>query len=353
MARLPASRLRDLAAFSLLALAVAGPVAAADSPALAPGLVHPGYEEPPKWFKESFLDLRDDIAEAAKAGRRVMLYFYQDGCPYCAKLLKEDFGNPAIAEKTRRHFDVIALNLFGDREVTDLAGAATTEKAFAKSLRVQFTPTLVVFDERGGTALRLNGYVPPGPFDAALDYASGRTGGAKTFAEFLRAREQAPAGGRLNAQPWLLPSPLDLSKRPGGDGRPLLALFERKDCAACDEMHADGFARAEVARLLDRFRVARIDVGSGEALVTPAGKAASMRDWANSLGVAYAPSLVFFDATGKEVFRVEGYVRPFHLASSLDYVASGAYRDQPEFQRFIESRAEARRAAGERVELMK
>lgn len=54
-----------------------------------------------------------------------------------------------------------------------------------------------------------------------------------------------------------------------------------------------------------------------------------------------------------EVFRVEGYLRPFHLASSLAYVASGAYRDQPEFQRFIETRAAALRAKGEPVELMK
>lgn len=42
-----------------------------------------------------------------------------------------------------------------------------------------------------------------------------------------------------------------------------------------------------------------------------------------------------------------------HLASSLDYVASGAYRSQPEFQRFIEARAAALRAKGEQVELMK
>lgn len=341
------SWLRILVATGLLAMA--GASAAADAPQLSPGLVHPGYEEPPRWFKESFLDLRDDIAEAARAGRRVMLYFYQDGCPYCAKLLKEDFGNAALAAKTRRHFDVIALNLFGDREVTDLAGAVTTEKAYAKSLRVQFTPTLLVFDEHGGTALRLNGYLPPGPFDAALDYASGKAGGAKSFAEYLRAREGAKEGAR----PAATAAPLDLSRRDGGDARPLLALFERKDCAACDELRADGFTRAEVAALLARFRMARIDVESGERLVTPAGAPSAMHDWSRSLGVAYTPSLVFFDTAGKEVFRVEGYVRPFHLASSLDYVASGAYREQPEFQRFIEARAEARRAKGERIELMR
>lgn len=41
------------------------------------------------------------------------------------------------------------------------------------------------------------------------------------------------------------------------------------------------------------------------------------------------------------------------FGSHFAYVASGAYRSQPEFQRFIEARAAALRAKGEQVELMK
>jgi thioredoxin-related protein len=46
---------------------------------------------------------------------------------------------------------------------------------------------------------------------------------------------------------------------------------------------------------------------------------------------------VFFDAGGNEVFRPEGYLRPFHLAAALDYVAAGAYVREPSFQRFIQA----------------
>ena len=53
------------------------------------------------------------------------------------------------------------------------------------------------------------------------------------------------------------------------------------------------------------------------------------------------------------MFRVDGYVRPFHLATALEYVASGAYRGEPEFQRFIRAKAERLRAAGKPVELLK
>ncbi len=74
--------------------------------------------------------------------------------------------------------------------------------------------------------------------------------------------------------------------------------------------------------------------------------------WARELRVAYTPSLVFFDR-GREVFRVDTYLRPFHLASALDYVASGAYRKEPSFQRYVQARAERLRGRGEKVELWK
>jgi thioredoxin-related protein len=40
-------------------------------------------QEPPEWFAQSFLDIREDAAEAARDGKRLMIYFMQDGCPYC------------------------------------------------------------------------------------------------------------------------------------------------------------------------------------------------------------------------------------------------------------------------------
>lgn len=308
-----------------------------------------GDHELPAWFKESFLDLAEDVKEAAQAGRRLALYFHQDGCPYCARLIRENFGDKAIAEKTRRHFDVLAINIWGDREVTDFSGQTTSEKAFAKALRVQFTPTLIFFDEKGGVVLRLNGYYPPHQFHAALDYVAGRREKKEAFTDYLLRHAKEPASGKLHEEAWLMPPPLDLSRR--GD-KPLMVLFEQKVCAACDEMHQEGFRRPEVAELLPRFRAARVDIAAAEPLITPAGKKTTMREWARQMKIVYTPTLAFFDEKGKEVFRVEGYLRPFHLSSSLAYVASGAYREQPEFQRFIEARARERRARGQPVELM-
>jgi len=305
----------------------------------------------PPWFRETFLDFREDVREAARSGRRLMVYFGQDGCPYCRELMRVNFAQKDIADRARRHLHAVAINIWGDREVTWLDGRTYTEKTFAAMLKVQFTPTLLFFDEKGVVALRLNGYYPPHQFRVALDYVSGREEGRTPFSAYLRRHAGEPALGRLHDQPFLMKPPLDLDRSRRRAARPLAVLFEQKTCAACDELHLKGFQDRAVRALVERFEVARVERFGNEMLVTPLGRRTTAGEWGRSLQVAYTPTIVFFDAGGREVFRIEAYLRPFHLASAFDYVASGAYRDQPSFQRFVQARAEKIRKAGGHVDL--
>jgi len=104
----------------------------------------------PDWFKESFLDLREDIREAADRGRRVVIFFHQDGCPYCNLMVERNLSQKEISDLLQQKMEVIEINMFGDREVTGLNGQTTTEKAFAAAMRVQFTPTLLFSMKEGG-----------------------------------------------------------------------------------------------------------------------------------------------------------------------------------------------------------
>ena len=296
-------------------------------------------QEPPAWFSESLLHLPDEVRDAAAQGKRVMLYFGQDGCPYCQRLMDVNFRQAAIAARAQRQLVAIALNIWGDREITWVDGVATTEKRLAAQLKVQFTPTLLFLDERGGVALRLNGYYPPHEFEAVLDRLAGRA----------PAKSKAPARDTLNPQPFFMPAPYDLRRKPGG--KPLAVLFETAQCAQCDELHAVAFKRQEVLEQLARFDVARLGLGSGEKLTTPEGAASDAAAWEKTLNVGYVPTMLLFDARGREVFRTEAYLRPFHIAGALEYVASGAYLREPSFQRFLQSRAERRRGRGEPVDL--
>ena len=302
------------------------------------GLLNPGYEEKPSWFNESFLDIREDIDEAAASDRRVLLYFYQHGCPYCSKLLHDNFGDQGIAKKSRQHFDVIAINMWGDREVTGLSGETLSEKEFATGLKVQYTPTLLFLNEEGDTVVRLNGYYQPHFFSAILDYVAGNKESELPLRDYIATVTPQAASDKLHVEPGFLTAPLDLTTI--GKTKPLLVMFEQKQCPACDELHLDILQRPAVHKSLQGFQVLVLDMWSRETVIIPAGAKTTVRDWAQSLGVQYAPSLLFFDGAGREVFRSEGYLRAFHVHGVLDYVLSKAYKRQPEFQRFLQDRRE-------------
>ncbi|HHJ12906.1 MAG TPA: thioredoxin [Gammaproteobacteria bacterium] len=316
-----------------------------------PAWDHPGYHEPPAWFKTSFLDIGEDVNEATATGKRLVLYFYQDGCPYCARLLDVNFAQRDIAERMQRYFDVVAINIWGSAEVTDLEGRETTEKDFAAALDVDFTPTLLFLDEQGKVVVRLNGYYPPHKLSAVIDYVGQKKEKDLSFRAFWMKRAPAPSSGRLHDEPGWLKPPYRLDAR--DSGRPLLVLFEQRDCAPCDELHQDVLAREESRKLLEGFDVALFDIWSATTrLTTPDGRATTARDWAKSLNIQYVPSMLMFDVSGREVFRTEAYLRTFHVQSALDYVLSGAYRKEPNFQRFLQARADALEARGVHVEIM-
>jgi thioredoxin-related protein len=273
-------------------------------------------QEAPDWFTPSFLDIREDAAEAARQGRRLMVYFHQNGCPYCRQLVEVNFRDARIVEHARRHFVAIDINIFGDREVTSADGRKMPEKAFAALLKIQFTPTLVFFDHEARVAHRINGYLPPERFLAALEAARGGADDARPSAK----------------------EAVDLRRRPGS--KPLAVMLLTPDCASCDEM-LRSFERPEVRAQLGELEVLKLPNPVG--VMTAAGRATLRSD--------YVPALVFLDPAGREVFRTEAYLRPFHLAASLEYVASGAYAREPSFQRFLHEKTEGMRRRGERVDL--
>jgi thioredoxin-related protein len=288
-------------------------------------VVSPAFsQETPSWFTESLLHLPDDVAEAAMAGKRVMLYFGQDGCPYCKQLMDVNFRQRPTVERMQKRFVALALNIWGDREVTWTDGKAMTEKQLAARLKVQFTPTLIFLDEKGGVALRLNGYYAPERFNAALDYASGAIPQSK-----FQSIQGKSSNEKLNKQPFFTDT---LS------GKPLARLFETPHCAECDALHLEVFTRPEVLEQLRKFDVMRFPVPGKEA---------------RSAKVDYVPTIVLSDARGREVIRLEAYFRPFHVAGALDYVASGAYRTEPSFQRFLQAKSDRLRSRGTKVDLWK
>lgn len=337
-------QLFSLIVFSLLTLQQAY---AKSEGELAAGMVNPGYEAKPSWFKVSFLDLFEDIEEAADNNKRLMVYYYQDGCPYCKKLLEDNFGQRDIAEKTKKYFDVVAINLWGDAEVT-VGDKVYTEKEFAEALKVQYTPTLLFFSENKKVVFRANGYYPPEKFSALLDYIGQKQEEKISYQSYMEQVNPQPSSGRLHNDINTVISATDLSVH----NKPLLVMFEQSKCNTCDELHLDILKRKESIELLSRFNVVVLDMWSEQVITTPAGDKLKIRDWAKKLNVHYAPSLLYFNNQGEEVFRSDAYLKAFHTQTAMDYVSSGAYKTQTNFQRYVDQRADHLREQGIEVNLM-
>ena len=336
--------------FALILMLSQSAIAATENE-LSQDFTNPGFAEKPSWFKVSFLDIYEDIADAADNDKRVMLYFYQDGCPYCKMLLEDNFGQREISEKTQKYFDVVAINIWGNNEVI-VGDDEMTEAEFAAALKVQYTPTLLFFNEDNKGVYRANGYYPPEKFHTVLDYVGQHMEKKITYQDYLAKVDPQPSSGKLHNDVINIKKPKNLQQALSAE-KHLLVMFEQKKCASCDELHNDMLKRPEGKKQLARFNVALFDMWSNEKIIRPDGKQVKIRDWVKQLDIKYAPSMVYFNAKGEEVFRTDAYLKSFHTHSVMDYVASGAYKTQPNFQRYIDIRADELREQGIEVDLMK
>ena len=302
----------------------------------------------PDWFKQSFLELSADVEEAGDQGRRVLILFTQDGCPYCHALVDRNLAQKDIEAYVKKHFDVVLINIWGDREVLDVQGTAYTEKQFAAAMQVQFTPTLVFLNESGAPALRLDGYIPPARFKTALRYVAQKHDTRMNFNDYVAKHAPSSTGGALILQDFFQSGPHDISKRQG----PTAVFFEQGHCPNCRTLHEGPLSDPETREIAARMHSIQLDMWSREPVITPDGRELTARQWARELNVKYAPTIVLFDR-GKEVIRSEALFKTFHTQGILEYVRSGDYRKQPNFQRWLEARADHFREMGRDVDLWK
>ena len=152
---------------------LAAPAVLAARPAFARAA--PDEEMPREpWFIDSFLDLRDDNATATAAGKRLVVAWELRGCPPCIELHRLTLSHPTVATFLPAHFDIIALDFAGAREVIFPDGTTAAEKPMARRQHIAGPPTFQVFDTTGHETHRLEGFQPPGAFLAFFRAASGR-----------------------------------------------------------------------------------------------------------------------------------------------------------------------------------
>ncbi|HPQ94172.1 MAG: thioredoxin fold domain-containing protein [Thiothrix sp.] len=273
----------------------------------------------PDWFKQSFLDIAEDAEEAGAEGRHVMLFFHLDECPYCSRMLRESFEPEDMKALIQQHFDVIDINIKGDRQVAFDAETSLSEKELSDKLRVRSTPAILFLDGDNQLVVRLDGYRSARRFRHVLDYVSSGAYKDGSLVDFMAGNQQA---GLYQLQPDpLFRATRDLSDEKG----PLLVLFEDDRCEDCAEFHEKLLAREDIRAELAPYTVVRLDTGSDEPLVDVDGNRTTAGAWAGALKMTYRPGVVIFDQ-GKEISRSESLLFPFHFKEMVRYVGGGFNR---------------------------
>ena len=296
----------------------------------------------PEWFKESFLDLQEDLKEAIDNDKQgIIVYFGQKRCAYCKRLMDVNFKLPDIVRYTRSNFDVIPIDIWSPEELTTPTGEQMTEREYSLNMGTNFTPSLIFYTRGGQIALRLRGYYAPYQFRAALEYVAGGHYQREPFPVYMARGDSTLRfeAEDLVEEDFFSPPPfnLDRSRFPGD--RPIAVFFEQGNCHACDVLHTQPLRQKAIQDLFRRFDSVQLDMWSESPIITPGGKATTAKAWAQELGVFFAPSVIFFDEYGKEIIKVESVVHFFRLRNVLNYILSKGYLSHPNFQEWRSSQS--------------
>jgi len=298
----------------------------------------------PDWFKQTFLDLPDDLRHATHDGKLgLMFYFGQQHCAYCEAMNEAIFEQDDFKTYISKYFDVIPIDVWGKLEVINLQGKKTNETQFANEMQAQFTPTVIFYDKQSKEILRLRGYYPPYLFRTALDYLAGGFYKIEKFANYVAKGNFMPISDMKQKNTPSLHQYTLFSRPPfqlkrdhlKSASRPLLVIFEQPNCHACNLLHRDILTDAAIIHYLKQFEIVRLNRWKNTPLVTPNGEKTNAEEWANELGIFYTPSFLFFDEQGKLILRVESVIQRIRFHQILKYVLQKGYRETPIFERWI------------------
>lgn len=281
----------------------------------------------PGWFKESFLEIQEEIEEASQNNKHVMLFMHIDRCPYCTRMLDENFRSGDSQQFIEENFDVIALNIRGDREIQWDENTSYSEKTLATELKVHFTPTLIFLNDEGKKVFQMNGYRNPAAFIHVLNYVKDKQYVHSNLVDYVGKQDESLYILKSHPQYKIIN---DFSKFNG----PLAIIFEDKSCADCDEFHKEVLLQQDVLIELQKFTLVRLDALSTEPVIDVNGNKTTAQEWAKELNLDYRPGTVLFDA-GKEITRADGRLYHFHYKELLRYVSGGFYQQYPTYLKYL------------------
>jgi predicted bacteriocin transport accessory protein len=286
----------------------------------------------PEWFKDSFLEMSDDVEEANESNKHVILFMTLKFCPYCTKMLKNNFSEGSkLQPYIKENFDVIGLDIKGSKEIAVNEDLTLTEKEYAKYLNVQYTPTLLFLDQSNKVVVRINGYRSSENFKYILDFVKNKEYKNMKLTEYIeKVKNKTLYSLKENK---LFQNINDLSKIDG----PLAVIFEDGSCTQCDYLHNNTFKNKDVIQEISKFTLVRFDANSKKEIITPSGKITTAKKWAKNLGLDYRPGILLFNNKIEQA-RIDALLYSFHFKELFRFVSTNQYKIYKSFLDYLKVR---------------
>lgn len=293
-----------------------------------------------------FGNLPEEAASAREEDKILTIYFWQEGCPYCDRLEKEILSDTEIKKLVQAGFYLIEVNIFGAKEITGFQGEMTTEKEFAASHDIQFTPTLIFFGSGGKELFRMIGAWDKPHFTAALTFVKDGHFKRTTFQEFTESvwpKIRGDKGKRGAPDPYSTGIVSERSddirkelEKAKNNGKLLMVYFWRGGSPYCGIFEKDVLSREKLRKAINKgYRLIELDVSGGSEVTWLDGEKSDGKTLSSRLGVEEVPTLFFIGGDGDVVFRMPGVWRQTtHLEAATYYVKDGLYKESS-FQEFI------------------
>jgi thioredoxin-related protein len=249
------------------------------------------------FFAQSFGDLPDEIDEARQAGKLgLLLFFEQEGCPFCEYMMKNVLNQPAVQDWYRERFMSITVDLYGDIELRDVDGITLPSKVFAAHRRVRTTPTLSFIDLNGTEVYRhsrmvrtpedfllMGQYVADGHYTDTIwkDYAA-RQAASSNVPHVLSFRDEGLAAA--------------------ANGVILLLAVTRDGCPYCARLRRDVLLpMIRSGDYSDRVVIREMMMEPDAPVVDFTGRTSSTAQMATEYEVTITPTVLLLDGSGRSL----------------------------------------------------
>lgn len=121
----------------------------------------------------------------------------------------------------------------------------------------------------------------------------------------------------------------DLKEAVANGKQGIFIYFGQKRCSYCEQFIKTSLATPDIKKyILENFDVIAIDIWGIDEITDTDGTTYTERELSVKYGTNFTPSLIFYDAKGKKVYRLRGFHPPYKFGAALKYVVEKFYEKE-------------------------